>query len=204
MQNKTTRFARIRPLAGIVFVMLTACSLGTPVDTGRGNMWRLEPLQAEPQRARYGALVVEAPSTAAELDTYRVALRESSGAADYYAGTRWVDFLPVTVQAALVESLKSSGLFADVADDVTDSRARLALQVELQRFHASYSGKTAAPKVELAIDAALINRSNGAVLKRANLRSARLAQADDSVAVSRAFREAFADAQRQLVRTLVD
>lgn len=184
----------------LAVMLLSACSLGTPVDTGRGNMWALEAADAE-YKARYGALVVNLPNAAAQLDTYRVSVRSTSGARDYYAGTRWVDFLPATMQSVLVQTLERSGLFAAVYADTVDNDATLMLDMELSEFTADYRRATA-PVIEVAMTVTLSNRRTNGVMRQFTIHSSKPARADDSEAVRGAFQAAFADAQSQMLERL--
>lgn len=181
--------------------LMAACSID-PVDRGEGNMLALRPVPAiENVQTKNHTLVVAYPTTAGKIDTSRVALERADGTLDYYARTRWVDFLPVIVQATLTESLSLSGAYALVRSDESGLGDDRMLKSHIRHFEAEY--KTAAsPDVHIEMDFAIVNVKSDRVLDSFTLRARQQATADTAPAIHDAFVDAFSNIQRQLIARL--
>jgi len=84
-------------------------------------------------------LSVLQPILAPALATDRIATRWPGNRMDYYAGARWGGDAGLVVQAALVESLRSTGNYRSVESDPGRFRPTHVLAVELSRLEADYT-----------------------------------------------------------------
>jgi ABC-type uncharacterized transport system auxiliary subunit len=195
-----------KTLALILFAQLTACSF-TPLDTGTSFMFSLHPpvqteRKVEAQEAEKDRLVIFAPTTSPELDTYRIALRTEDNRWDYYAEARWSDFLPMLVQDSVTKTLDESGLFTSVATGDSGLTGDKILKTEIRGFHAEYRAGHAAPVVKIRMIASLVSRHERRPLASFAIRVERRATANSLSAVQAAFSAAFGEAQQQLVAKL--
>ncbi len=100
-------------------------------------------------------LLVEPPVSAAGLDTFRIALRETPVTLDYYASVAWTDRAPQMVQTLLVESFENSGRIVSVGRESAGLRSDFLLQSELREFQAEYFGGE--PRVRVGLNSKLIS-----------------------------------------------
>lgn len=197
-------FCIIRRLAiPLLSGFLVACSLTAPRDVGKANMFTLsapEHVQVFPRRN--GILQVNYPSVPSELDTYRIAVATADGRQDYFARTRWSEFLPSLVQAALQDTLTRSQLFSYVDTDEGKSRETYVLTTEIQEFQAAYQSAGAPPLVTIRMVFRLSVANTGRVVKQFSTRHTAVASANQLPAIAAAFAKAFADSQTEVVQTL--
>ncbi len=184
-------------------LMVSGCSLTTPKDTGREHMQVLDPLASPPKfKQKYGALVINYPQAPNDLDTFRVALTDVTDTRDYFAGTRWAEFLPGQVQSTLVNSFARSGLFASVREDDTAVAAQYQLTIEILHFEAVYDRPGLPPFVHITAAFELLDVNRQRAVKRFMLESQLPADANTTLAISAAFRGAFANIQADALNTL--
>ncbi len=93
------------------------------------------------------SLVVTQPQANPAIATTRIARIAAGGLqVQYYADAIWVDQAPAMIQPLIVQSFRSSGAIAVVADDRTDLRPNFVLSTDLTAFQAQQkaSGPTEA------------------------------------------------------------
>ena len=125
----------------ICFVtFLAGCNVNQPLDTGSANMFSLSPIiYNKKMEKQFGNIEVDFPKADPELDSYRMAILRSDNRQDYFAGVRWVDFLPTLVQSSMVDSMRDSGYFNIVVADYADVKTNYALQMEIHDFRVDYT-----------------------------------------------------------------
>lgn len=188
-------------LTGFFFVLLTSCTFA-PKDIGRSYMFALVPAQTLPHQPVKESLIVSMPSSAPELDTYRIALIRDGNRWDYYAGARWADFLPLMVQDSMAKTLETAKLFKTVATDETGGNADRILKIQIRSFQAEYDPAHSAPAVKLKIAVSLRNRVEGTILYSFDLKTETRATQNKLPEIQAAFARAFSDVQKQLVNQL--
>jgi len=177
----------------------------SPKDTGRAHMFSLEPLALPASAALPFAptLVVALPTSAPDLDTHRIALTHADGRHDYYAGARWVDFLPALIQDSLIKTFERSGAFHRVTTEGgrTDD---WQLKLEVRSFQADYRKGVSAPRVRVFL-AVTVKRPGATLLPMTFKASGEAAAASDSLAdIQTAFAMAFSDAQRDIALRVLE
>jgi ABC-type uncharacterized transport system auxiliary subunit len=182
---------------------LGACALTPPpLDAGKAYMFALGQARVAKQTAVDAPLTVALPTTAPELDTYRIALTKNGKTWDYYAGAKWVEFLPVIVQNSLVEVLQQSGMFSAVAPDQSGLPGGWVLKTEIHDFQAEYDARHAAPLVRVRIAASLYHQMDRKITASFNVSAEKRAKSDSLPEIQASFQAAFNSAQQQLVSRL--
>ena len=188
---------------GVFFAgLLAACTL-TPRDTGAAFMFALNPVKISQPGPQKEVLLVSLPTTAPELDTYRIALKRDDRRWDYYEGARWPDFLPVVVQNDMTRTLVHAGLFKNVATDEAGLIGDMILKTEIIAFQAEYTAGSAAPVIKIRITASLVGRLEMKPLSSFTIDAEKKAAGNNLSAIQAAFAAAFNDVQRQLAGKLV-
>ncbi len=181
---------------------ISACSLTKPRDVGNRNILTLSGLQESPSYGRkHGVMLVAFPTAAPELDTARVSVIRTDGRQDYFAGTRWSDFLPVAVQSALLESLKNQGHFTYVETEDGGAANRYTLRTRINRFTAVYTQPTQPPAVEVSITCEL-ERTGGRIISSFTLDRTIITRRNDTTAVKEGFNEALQSVARELIEKM--
>ena len=103
------------------------------------------------------ALVVARPRAPAALDTDRLAVVKPGLGFDYFAGLRWAEPAPSMLQQLLVQALAADGRFATTVAAPSRVPTELLLDVELRRFEAVDAGEGQAPRVDVEIQASLVD-----------------------------------------------
>jgi cholesterol transport system auxiliary component len=187
----------------VIMTVLTGCSLTSPRDIGNGHRIFLEPLTEKMVcHNRMGSLIVAYPKVPETLDTSQIALVDQTGRWDYFAGMRWADFLPDTVQSTLIQSLSASGKFSTVSSDDTAVLDRLTLGSEINKFEAVYHAGAALPDVEIYITFTLREGGSPRIRKQFIASSTVPAAADNADAIGTAFEQAFTEVQRTALKNL--
>lgn len=181
----------------LLFLLLVSCSF-TPQDTGTGFMFALSPIEIINQGPQNESLIVAMPTTAPELDTYRIALKRGDRQWDYYAGARWADFLPALVRDNLVKSLDHARIFKSVAADETGLQGERLMKTEIRAFQAEYNGG-AAPAVKISLRVSLVARMDRRPQASFDVAVQRAAKENSLTGVQAAFAAAFNEAERQAV-----
>ncbi len=192
-------------LAGMAVIScLAACAIA-PRDTGSAFMFDLPAARMRAAPAPSGeTLTVAMPQTAAELDTYRIALKRDNRRWDYYDGARWSDFLPVVVRDDLTTTLAMAHIFKGVATDSSGLAGDNILQTDIQAFHAEYATADAPPVVKVRIIAHMTGRLGGTEIPAFAAEARRKAADNTLSAIQAAFAAAFRDAERQIARKIIE
>jgi len=142
-------------------------------------------------------LLVDAPVSAAALDTERIALSRSPTTVDYFAGAAWTDHAPQLVQSLIVQSFENSGRIAAIGRESMALRADYILSTELRHFEADYSSGSPVAHIELA--AKLVRATDRNIIAQRRFDVTLPAKANEVPAVVEAFNAALHQALRQLV-----
>jgi cholesterol transport system auxiliary component len=113
-------------LAGLPFVLLTACS-SAPLAT-----YDLTPAEGFAARAGRGQLAVLLPDATLPADSDRIVVRTNPQSVAYLSGAQWADKLPSLIQSRLIESFQNAHLLRAVGRP--GMRADFSLQTGIRRF----------------------------------------------------------------------
>lgn len=128
------------------------------------------------------------PHAPASLAGARIAVQKPGAHFDYYANARWVDDVPVMIESALVDALRSAGNFADVESDAAPFQATYLLNCEIADFQAQYPDDAGGPPTAVVdLDCTLGRRSDRRIVHRINGRGTARARTDRMEAVVAAF-----------------
>jgi cholesterol transport system auxiliary component len=183
---------------------MTACSLGVPRDTGNANRVALDPITPPGTCTGHGGgtLTVAYPQVPDALNTYRIALTDFDQRADYFAGMRWEDFLPDTIQAALVESLRRTGRYDAVRADRSVAVSRWRLESDVREFEAVYQYADGTPEVHIEMAFRLRRSGSGDAGRSLVVSKAKAAAGKNAAAIAQAFRDDFLSVQQEAIRRL--
>jgi ABC-type uncharacterized transport system auxiliary subunit len=188
-------------MTGALISLLAACSLG-PRDTGKAFLFSLPAAKVTARGQAAGSLVVALPTTSPELDTFRIALIRPDGRWDYYAGTRWAEFLPMLVQDSLAETLGEARIFESVATDQTGLAGDKLLKTEIRLFQAEYTPHNEAPVAKVRIAVSLLTRLERTPLAFFTVNAEKRATGNRLADIQAAFAAAFSTAQQQMADKL--
>lgn len=153
------------------------------------------PAIAMPAAARLPlALIVARPRAPQSLDTDRIAVAQPGLRFDHYNGLRWSEPAPEMLQSLLVGSLQASGRYEAVLSAPSRVPSDLQLDVELQRFEASYATPGAAPVVHVQLQLTLVDTGRGQRLSSLVVSGQSPAAADRRGEVMAAFERATTEA----------
>lgn len=194
------------PLSLTVFALLViaACSPLAPRDQGRSFMFTLEAIAPAAQPTHDATLVVDHPTAKIELDTYRVALIREDGVFDYFARTRWVDFISPMVLDSMVFSLEDSGLFKNVLAEHTAFAGDYVLKSEIREFNAVYASADDPPEIRIALACILLKGDRKTRIATFTAKGTAKAKENSLEAIHEAFNTAFAESQKATVQNLRD
>jgi cholesterol transport system auxiliary component len=158
--------------------------------------YRLDvPAVVAPAAARLPlALTVARPRAPQSIDTDRIAVVQPGLRFDHYNGLRWSEPAPQMLQSLLVGSLQASGRYEAVLSAPSRVVGDLLLDVELQRFEASYAAPGAAPVVHVQMQLTLVDARRGERLSSLIATGQSAAAADRRGDVMVAFEKATTDA----------
>ncbi len=170
-------------------------------DLGEGQRFTLSDVRIKTEARKNGALslMVRYPATPGDLETFRIALIRPDGRRDYYADARWAEFLPTLVQSALIDSFEHSGLFKMVISDEMRVRSDFILTPEIREFQAVYSEQGKPPEIHIRFVAALYSVKERRDIDSFSVEAHQKAAAESMQGIQSAFREAFREAQTQLM-----
>ncbi len=94
-------------------------------------------------------LIVERPTSAASLNTARIAARHSLTTIDYFERAVWTDVAPAMVQTLMIESFENTGRIVAIGRESVGLRSDYVLKVELREFQAELSEGTPEAHVRL-------------------------------------------------------
>ena len=137
----------------------SACSGGLlKSDAEPPDVYRLSATEVQHGGQTLGlALAVARPRAPAALDTDRLAVVKPGLGFDYFAGIRWAEPAPSMLQQLLVQALAADGRFATTVAAPSRVPTELLLDVELRRFEAVDAGEGQAPRVDVEIQARLVD-----------------------------------------------
>jgi cholesterol transport system auxiliary component len=151
-----------RWLAVLVCLLAAGCT-GSLLDSKEApsDVFRITPVTVNSGGpVLSAALGVLRPRAPASLDTNRVAVEQTGGVFDYYAGVRWAESAPQMLQSVLVATLAGDGGFAATLAAPSRVPTEFLLDVELRRYTAVYGG-AAAPRVYVQWQATLLDGRRG-------------------------------------------
>lgn len=180
---------------------ISSCGLTAPENRGNSNKFTLSSVSEKASGKRLSGLIVDFPKVSSDLDTFRIALLRDTGKRDYFAGSRWADFLPVIVQTSIVESLENSGKFTAASADFAKFSANYQLEINIQNFEADYTTSTP-PTIRIKMNVKLLNANSSSILKNFTVENASKAEANDLESIYKAFDAAFTNVQKDIVRKL--
>lgn len=180
-------------------LVIAACSPLTPRDQGRSFMFTLETVTPASQAQYDGTLVIDHPTARIELDTYRVALIRADGVFDYFAHTRWVDFISPMVLDTMVFSLEDSGLFDSVVSEQSAFAGDYVLKSEIRSFNAVYDAPDAPPEIRVALNQVLLAGDRKTRMATFTAKGSAKATDNTLTAIHNAFNAAFSKSQKATV-----
>ncbi len=186
-------------------LLLSSCTLATPVDTGQANMVTLAPLQqSEIACTKHvkGSIIIAYPVTPDDLDTYRIALLDK-GRRDYLSHMRWAEFLPGIIQSTFTQSLNNTNSFDNAFTDDQIVSAHWQLMTEVKRFEVLYDENESPREAVIEMRFELLTGSNTEIKKQFTLSQSVDIQANNTTAIMQAFREGFSKLQNELIAKLV-
>ncbi len=148
-------------------------------------------------------MVVAYPQLPDDVNTYRIALLNNGVQRDYFAGMRWADFLPDSIQSALIATLKKSHSFDDVVSDGQASRIRWRLDTHVARFEAVYGNTEEAPRVTTEIKFTWMDTHTGKRVRSFTVSQEKTAASNTKKAISEAFQQAFLALQEDAMNRLL-
>ena len=165
------------------------------------HLYRVTPKSTYPANLPHpaGQLLVDAPLAPAGLDTERVALSRSAVSIDYFAGSEWIDRVPLMVQTALLDSFENSKAITAIDRESVGLRADLILKTEIRHFEALYDSPDGAPNVWVAINAKLISPSDREIVAQASFERHERAAANEIPQIVLAFDEALGGVMQDIV-----
>ena len=136
---------------------LAGCSVLQRVNTPV-NLYTLTPKTTFPEGLPPvdWQLVVEAPTSAASLDTPRIALQRTPLTFEYYADAAWTDNAPAMVQTLLIESFESTKRISGVGREAIGLRPDYILKTDLREFEAVYDGDNPVPTIWIRMNAKMV------------------------------------------------
>ena len=192
---------RLAALAGAA-ALLAGCQFIKAVDeaTEQQDLYTVTPKSTfDPDLpAVYWQLAVEAPASAASLNTGRIAIAMTPTSTDYYAKAAWTDRAPLMVQTRIVDSFENTRKIVAVARESIGLRANYVLQPDLRNFEALYYyGKP--PIVRVRIIAKLVRMPDRQIIGVATFERCVRARADKVPKVVDAFDQALGSVIKRLV-----
>lgn len=189
-----------RVLVALSAVALLAACGGLTSRSPAEQLYVLHPARGAIEGPRVDAtLQLLRPVANPGLDTARIALVQPGNRLDYFAGGRWAGSLEQVVESLLVQTLRGSGRFAQVASDGAGMGADLVLAVTLRRFEVEYATAAATPVATVRLECTLSSRRTHQQLRGFDIEAAVPAEANRLGNVVAALEKAAQDASRQLV-----
>lgn len=184
-------------------LLLAACNFSLERQGGEDFLIHFHPVTAAPrEKPARGALTVYLPEADASLDSQRIGLVRADGAFDYYAGSRWADFLPMLVRDTLAQSLSHRRLTEQTLTDDVPSPGPYRLRFAIAEFQALYAAPGGPPVVQVHLVAHLTDTRRANASHHFDIFAKAPAVQDEMVAIQSAFQMAFEIAQRDLMEKL--
>jgi cholesterol transport system auxiliary component len=143
------------------------------------------------------SLVVDRPNAQRSIDTPRMA-RTRGVEIEYYAGATWIDRPPVMIEPLLIQSFRSSGAIAVVADRRSGVRPDFVLQTDITAFEATEAA-AGPPDVRAAMAATLIRMPRREVVGTTQIARTVTATKTDLESIALAFDDALGKVLKDLV-----
>lgn len=191
--------ARTLLLAGAALALSGCISLLPESETSA--LYRLSNHVPETEVASHDLPVVRIgrPIAPRALSGDRIALDAGEGRIAYMAGANWISAVPVLIQELVIDTIdrRSTVVVAARPDDGVASSWDLRL--ELRRFEAVYDqGSNAAPRVDVAIRARLIDAANREVASTRTFEASRRADGNRQALIVDAFSRAASEMSSEL------
>ncbi len=185
----------------LIFIMLTGLSgcVSLPESGDAPKTFVLNAPKTFPEKiSSPHSLVIALPLASPGLDSSNIAYMDGDNRLNHYAGAKWADNLPATVQALLVESFENSGGIKAVGNDLAGIKADYTLLAEIRDFQSVKS-----EWVQLAITAKLIRNRDRKVIDTFNIHMEEKITSGKLEEVIKTFDKAAAQAAQEItVRTL--
>ena len=143
-------------------------------------------------------LVVEEPSSAASVNTDRIAVRQGALEISYYVGYRWSDRAPAMIQTLLVESFENSGSITGVGRQAIGLVGDFLLKSELREFEVR-AGADGQATVLVRLVLKLVRQASGEIVASTVLERELPSSDDTAPAVAVAFDEALGKIMKRAV-----
>jgi cholesterol transport system auxiliary component len=185
---------------------ITACSgvFESKLAAPQAYVLRLPPATAPAAAANAGSVLLQRPEASPGLETDRIALLRSDHRFDFYAASRWAASAPDLVESVMIDSLRASGSFSAVFDNLSPFAPRYNLRCALRRFEADYTAGGRSPTVQIALDCTLGRHRDRELLANFTAHGSSVADEDRLNAVVAAFEAATATAMAELGRAVAD
>ncbi|HET8848531.1 MAG TPA: ABC-type transport auxiliary lipoprotein family protein [Marinobacter sp.] len=108
------------------------------------------------------SLRVDTPLASAPINGARILIKPSVYEFQALSGAQWRDSIPVVLRDYLIQQLRSSGGFDNVASDTSPASTDHTLVLEISGFHARLNGE--ATLVELQVHGELLNNQSRSTL----------------------------------------
>lgn len=109
-------------------------------------------------------IVVPAPSTAAGLETDRIAILLNGREVNYLSGYRWEDTTAHMLQRQFVDTLNGSNCYTGAGSGNMALNASYRLELDIKRMHFVYADDQQRPSAEVRIVARLVDVRSGVML----------------------------------------
>lgn len=181
-------------------LFLSACSLTSPRDVGKAKMFTLPAVEdVTVARRNPAALEVRYPTVSSELDTYRIAVTTADKRHDYFAGSRWSEFLPELVMASVQESFEASQGYERVVPDGQGGAGAYRLSVEVLECRAVYSAAKRPPEVIIHMTFNLVTPDGKGPVRHLDVEKRARAVHNNSASIAAAFAQAFSDMMSEVI-----
>jgi cholesterol transport system auxiliary component len=145
-------------------------------------------------------LLVELPTAPGAIDTDRILVRTDPLQVQYLPSARWIDPVPVLVQAAVLESLANSGAFQFVGASSASVIPDFVLVIDIRAFQAEVGPVEGAPvRVTIRMDATLVRDRDREVVATRRIESSGSTAVETTAGIVAAFDAAMRNALIQLV-----
>jgi cholesterol transport system auxiliary component len=147
-----------RPLAGLAFALLSACSVLPKAESP--DIYRLPetPLPRGQAPAVNWSLRVDTPQAERMVDSPRITVLPQGNVVSVYQGARWSDNGTTLLRNRLIDAFHDDGRIGALSSDDSSLQADYSLAGDLRAFQSEYQGNQ--PVVVIRFDARLV-QNNG-------------------------------------------
>jgi cholesterol transport system auxiliary component len=133
-------------------------------------------------------LLVEVPTAPGAINTDRILVKSDPLRVQYLPGARWVDPVPVLVQAMVAESFANSGSFLFVGTSSATVLPDFALLLDVRAFQAEVGPVAGSPvRVVVRMDATLVRDIDRQIVATRRIESSASTAVEDAAGIVRAF-----------------